>query len=518
MKISIFKKIFLFLSITIHFSVFSITNKTFFMPRPIGQDAVFQNISDLYFIDSSEKSKDYVPVDKNNILFTKIEPEHLISPIFNLTNILFYEESTNGKDLAKYFFPNDKTELVIKGYAVPGSKDIAAEWLRIASSAGNRNDENNYLFQSKISVSPRQTRFGNIIKLHKRLDCINKKLWFQVFFPIIQVETNAHLNEYDKQNERIDGKWDFPEPYNAAGALNSPLMLYGKITNHTQKLSGLAEIDLKFGFKLIKELSIYAKCVFPTSFKPKSEYLFEPILGNGGHWGLGLGANLNLKISEDFNFLSNFDYVYLFKNNEKRSFDLISSGPWSRYLLATNGSVRQRPLPLINFLTQDLDVTPGSSLSWTGAVNYHQDSFNLEAGYSFWFKEQEKVNLKYAWKEKIGIAYFEEGSAFDFDASYEGSYLNAGVRNPEISSPLIIPDPYPFLAVPRIDYIESSDFDLVSAKHLQTVSHKFYLALGFDGKWEDAFFQGKLGCSYEFGINNKSLDLWGLWGQVSLYF
>lgn len=487
-----FAKIFFALIFGIYFSATAVTNKTFFMPRAIGQDAVLQNVSDLYMINKKEK-------------------ESTSKPLFNLTNIFFYDESTNRESLGRYFSINNHHDLKVKGYATTGEKDIAAEWLRIISD-GDRNNAEDFLFSSKISLSPKQTRFGDIIKLHKRLDFISKYLWVQAYFPIVQVETDANLREWDKEHERAaDDKLDFPEAHNAKKALDTLLFKYGKITDSNHKIAGLADIDLKLGYKILKPLSLYAKLVIPTGYKPKAEYLFEPILGNGGHWGLGCGLNFDLKVIKHFNFLSNLDYVYLFENEEKRSFDLKTNGPWSRYMAGTNTVVQTRPIPLINLLTKDLDVTPGSMLNWVASIHGNYKSFNAELGYNFWYREKEHVKLSHHWNENIGIAVFGDSDPNTFYPWYDNSHPNNNVK---INENMIVPyqDVKPFTA------IDHKNLNIDSAVHPDAMSHKIYLSLGFDAKWHYVAAAMNFAGSYELADSNKALEMWSIWWQTSLYF
>ncbi len=136
---------------------------------------------------------------------------HIKSPgHFTISNNIFYEESTKSSDLAKYFFPNNKTELVVKGLGngvadeIVTGADIAAEWLNIASAEDPDtpypDDNDNYTFSSKIKISPTFKQFGTTFLFHKK---ITKYFFLSAYFPFVQVETNMRLTEYDKQNERI---------------------------------------------------------------------------------------------------------------------------------------------------------------------------------------------------------------------------------------------------------------------------------------------------------------------------
>jgi hypothetical protein len=154
------------------------TGKSFFKPRAVGQEAVLQYSMTQNFNMHNEKA-----------------------PHFNLSGVGFYQESRQEGKLARYFFPNNKTELVIKGATAGGAApDISATWLQIAGLDPNTPDLELYLnaFQSTISIKPELKRFGGALQFFKYLGC--DKFWFSAFLTVVQVETNAHLRESNITN------------------------------------------------------------------------------------------------------------------------------------------------------------------------------------------------------------------------------------------------------------------------------------------------------------------------------
>ncbi|MBD3232004.1 hypothetical protein GF322_05105 [Candidatus Dependentiae bacterium] len=481
-------------------SLCAVTNKTFFKPRPIGQDTILQNAMTNYYI-------------------------HHIDSFghFTISNNIFYEESTDSSDLARYFFPNNKTELVVKGLGngvdadgnVTGA-DIAAEWLNIASNREPDdpypNDNNNYTFSSKIKVSPKFKQFGTTFFLHKK---ISKYFFLSAYFPFVQVETNMRLQEYDKENERIPAdvnRENLNTIHNAYEGFNNPLMKYGKIGNYWKHLAGLADIKFEAGANLkIKknhQLDIFANVTIPTSHTPKAEYVFEPLIGNAGHWGLGCGLNLDLKLFKKLNFINKLDYLYLLQETEKRSFDLISNGPFSRYMLATNNKVSDRPIPLINYLTKDVDVTPGSSISWLASLHYAHRSFDFEIGYNFFYRQEEDVSLKHPWEEEIGIAVYLDNNLEAFLTSYNEVHPN--YNQTSINSSIAVDAAAPFAV------IEASNINVSSSKHPSVCTNKLYGTIGYRLNWNDNILGFNIGGSYEIASSNKLLSLWQIWFGTNL--
>ena len=505
------------LSISLFFiysSVFAIqsNSQTIFKPKSINLDAVMHNAMTTHLINEQIPYERNFP-SNNELELNKSENK------FSIISNFFYEESTNSSDLARYFFPNNKTELVIKGQGavynrvddnnnkISETPDIFAEWLQIASDSYTEEPypapENDYKFSSKIKLNPEFKRFGWTLKLHKQL---SDQIWIEGNFPFIQVETNAKLEEYDKQNERTPDKIekDFLNTiHNAIEAFNNPLMKYGKITNQLQKLAGLSDINFKIGYSFKSDfdhtLNVYSSLIFPTSYKPICEYMFEPIIGNSGHFGLGAGINLDFQISSNINFFNMIDYKYLFKNNEKRSFDLTSNGQWSRYLAATNKIINDRPIPLINFLTKEFDITPGSVANFLSSIHYINKSFHLEFGYNFYFQQKEKIKLKYEWEEDIGIALWTSNNLATFDTE-KNSNPKASINSImvlEYDTDIYIP-------------ISKKNFNLSSASHPSKISNQFYTSLGME--YDNTTIS--IGGSYQVSSGNTSLSSYKLWLQI----
>src|SRR6185436_1681238 len=78
----------------------------------------------------------------------------------------------------------------------------------------------------------------------------------------------------------------------------------------------------------------------PTGNKPEGEFLFEPIVGNGHHWTLGVGFNAHAMLWRSecddscFGFYLDANITHLFSTCQRRAFDLCTPGANSRYMLA----------------------------------------------------------------------------------------------------------------------------------------------------------------------------------------
>ena len=500
-------------------------NKTFLKFGSTGQDQVLQKNMTSYFIHENklkhDKKAPYSPNEMKN--------KYAYNNFFISTSV-FYMQSDNSTALAKYFFPNGKTELTVKGYGavfdendnqISSSPDIFAEWLGIPSSE-EMDAPTKHTFSSKIKISPKMEKIGTTIHIHK---VIAKSFWISLFFPFEEVKTSTNLQEYDiTKNRNISkepesGSLYFEEPLTATEAFVHPLMKYGKIDNKTHRLSGLADINLKAGFtkKYNNKITFdfYANVIFPTSHKPTAEYLFEPIIGNAKHWGTGFGSNLNVNLNEKLTFISSFDYQYFFRNEEKRSFDLKQNGPWSRYMAATLNLPRTRPERLINYLTLDADVTPGSVTNFLFAIHGKTGSFNLEIGTNVESRSTEKVRFKKEIEKNVGIAWYNEDEAdsllYEFDDPKQVfQFTNS---NGKINNSMTINKDN---ADSHFVSIKNSDINISSATSQNSLLLKLYSTFGVHGKLNKKPFLLNIGGNYNIPANRKELESWNIWGQINI--
>ncbi len=502
------------------------TNKSFIFQNTKGQEFIFNEIQLNSFIlkDKIKKNKKIAKMQalkgkKNSAKISKFALDD-----FFVSNSAFYEESCSSGDLSNYFMIDGKSELVIKGYNAAGSRDIYAEWLGIPSSDHMDGDEQDYphhTFSSKISMAPEMKRWGVNYFVQKKL---RDNFWFSILVPFVNVATNARLSEYEISGQRPEtlmpildsgarGVLFFEEPLNVTQALSHPLMKYGKIDNKKHQKAGLADITLRLGLnKMYKKclLDLYTQLVVPTGDKPTAEYLFEPIVGNGHHFAAGAGAKFSAKY-KNFTLMSDFDYLYLFQSSEKRSFDL-NNGPWSRYMAATTGLPRTRPQRLINYLTKDLYVTPGSYANALFAADFNRDKIHLQFGVNIEAKANEKVYLKEGFNDYVGIAFYDIDAPQSMIISGQDTY-NLTYHNAKINNSMIVTS-----ADSSFINIKESDLNLDSAKSLNQLSVNPFVSIGFDGTLDSHPYNVSFGTFYKSNSNNKSIGSWGLWlnGSISI--
>ena len=202
---------------------------------------------------------------------------------------------------------------------------------------------------------------------------------------------------------------------------------------------------------------------------------------------------------------------YLFKNTQRRSFDL-KNNPWSRYLEVYQNyaaAAADTRTPGINTLTRDVKVTPRFSHNLTAAAVFTSGGFQGEIGTNIFCRQAECVKLSCPW------ATGENAPALAGDG--------VSTVNPfqTISHDVLVQ--CSAQPVDQADYdkysIKACDLDLRSASHPAILSYMLHGALGY--RWDDREYPIHLngGASYEFADKvNTILNRWTIWAKVGFAF
>ena len=201
------------------------------------------------------------------------------------------------------------------------------------------------LFRSVISIRPQTSAVGAGFYLRKAF-CMNEDqsrgFFTSISFPVVRVSNDLNFQE-DIINDGGGGLFTADENVveNMTEAFNQPEWQFGKITRFARKKTGVADIEFKIGYEWIQQepfhIESYLGILIPTGNKPSGEFLFEPIVGQGRHWGMLFGNSLGIEIwsNEATERSLRIEYAghtqYLFRNTQCRSIDLFCK-PWSRYI------------------------------------------------------------------------------------------------------------------------------------------------------------------------------------------
>lgn len=444
--------------------------------------------------------------------------------------------STNRQNQAEYFLPGGKQNIII---AQNNTSDVSSPWLELLRPM-------NSPYVSSLTLAPKRTVIGGALRLvfgaYKLIedDCWYKNIWATVFIPIQQVRHSTGIKESIATGS---GTSLFsPGIHDAIDALNNPAWNYGKISPNTRTKAGIDDISVKLGWDAVTQerghVAFYSQFFIPTGKGTKAHYLFEPLVGSD-HWGIGGGLNADMAVWQNdcASVYLMFDarYAYFLKHKEWRSIDLFN-GDWSRYLLVATPTAQTTPLPGINYMTQHVSVTPRSMFEAWAALSFATEKWDIELGYDFWIRAQEKIRLKDIPNLGVGI--------FDFGANPDAGICVISAHCAKICAAIpsqpngpIHDDTFTPLqnseAVNKQGTTKASScntarcstaaqcsyLNLDSAAHPRALSSMVYAAISRECCFGDGHITViGVGGSYEIAHRNSALSQYGVWFKTAINF
>ena len=298
---------------------------------------------------------------------------------------------------------------------------------------------------------------------------------------------------------------------------------YAKIDGASHSSTGIADVEVMLGytfwFKNRIRKDFHISMIIPTGKTPKGEYLFEPVHGNGHHWGVGVGFDACLTLwdckdaDKSIELLVVGKYKYLFEGREKRTLDFEWAYPGPTDLNAAlyynlGGQAGQNKVfPLVNVLTQDIRVIPGSHFDGIVALACNIGKFTFDIGYNVFYKEQERVSLRFPWENDTyavaATAYQTDANAFQTLYNPGGAFQSAyGGANSEVQDKNVA--------------IQNTHLDLSSVTSPYQVTHKIYGGLGYEWYKMKYPIMISAGGSYEYSSRNAALEGWAIWAKGGL--
>jgi hypothetical protein len=401
---------------------------TFFNPRSISRDAardlvgwenyINKNITDKSVYGTLSITPEWTQTFRSNRMTSCLFGDSLIENSFVSSNEIVFNRKKSPV-------------LKISGSQVNnrGPKDLLADYFYLPSD-----------FESIIHFRPVIDNFIIDFGFYLGLDAWAKGLYFWLHAPfahtrwdlnidetIINVGVNNYASGYFAPStiERGILLENFTDFINGKTLPNVDDIAFQelKFAQMSQKRlikSRVAEIRTAVGWNFFAEdhyhVGFNGQLAFPTGLRPKSKFLFEPIVGNGHFWELGVG------LSSHYTFWRNEDYTrhcmlytdinitHLFTTRQARTFDLISAGPLSRYMLATEmtspainlrGNTGAIPsaqfnneyLPVANITTLNVDVDITLQADIVLMFNYTSGNVSYDFGYNYWARSKENITL-----------------------------------------------------------------------------------------------------------------------------
>ena len=262
-------------------------------------------------------------------------------------------------------------------------------------------------------------------------------------------------------------------------------MAFGKVCGSQSKW-GLSDLLIILGYDIVSREHGYAglnlRVAAPTGNRPKSIVLFEPLIGNGKHWELGLGFSGRVLIWEkdgdqELSFFANANFTHLFKARQTRSFDFCENGFGSRYILLKEFDADENYtgnlIPAINKTTLCCKVSVDIQFELLAMFGYTYKGFVFDAGYNAWIRSKERISLReciadrtYALKgiQDVVTGVGELSPLTQSTATLHGNAFSEQAVVVDSNSPV---------------FISTNDLDLRSAASPMVLTHKLFANIGY---------------------------------------
>lgn len=392
-----------------------------------------------------------------------------------------------------------------------------------------------------------------------------KQWYFSIHAPVVRTKASFHINESIAQCDLVNNP--YPALYMAEGEVSpaytswqramaggrsygdvEPLK-FGKISCSGLSQTKLSDIQCILGYDLVKQENGHAgfnlRMGIPTGTRPDSEFLFEPIVGNGHHWELGLGFDGKGLIWEREGTQQTYLYfalnaVHLFKTKQRRSFDFFNnsidvqtgcpqSGFGSRYILVkefnADGLYDGTVLPAINVSTLCCEVWNSIQFDIALMFAYQQPGFGFDIGYNIFVRSREKICLNTAQFPVNKYAFKGVQNAFNPTSTQSNATIDGNVLQIALANVQTLPEQQALLADPNPPvFIQPSDLNENSAASPLVLTNKifwyFYATLETQRSCRLSAYYG-LGGEVEFeGFrpkweqpNKDAIAQWGIWAK-----
>lgn len=491
---------------------FSKTNKTFLATRP-------QNF--------------YLPIELSLFATQKYSlriPKH--RSILEVAP--FYTTSFNN--INQYFLYDNKRALKVgQGTNI----DVDNQYLKFNETSAEN-------LSGTIKIKPKVQTFGFFINYFIKLDDFIKRASVEILSYVCRTSTNPNFKVNNSKESSIQDKTiqDYFKgepmlqlPENLEGTpemlrdLQDPLT-NGKMNGSVHD-SGLADITLKLSYDIMQEHDFVFRLstiiLVPTNNGSKSEFLFEPRIGDANHWGLGLGFSGKKNIFEKCEYkvldlIYDARILYLFNAYEERILGLKNvEGKilnWSQYLLL--GEVGfPKVIPAANALTQNVKVFPGAIFEGAVMLSYQQGAFLLNCGYDMWLRQKEKVKIKDKWNNQkyglVGSNYADDIIEFANEDTDIRDLSLFQLDNTNLTDTIKEMNPSGATAAEQ-GFITKSQITKNVAQTPGLFSNMFFIALGYKKEIKNNIVAIGVGASIELAYNKNSLSQSAIWVKSAISF
>lgn len=335
----------------------------------------------------------------------------------------------------------------------PDLLDDTPRFIQIAGSQVGNRDETDWLadyfglptdFQSKLTFSPHVENVIVDTDFYFGFDQYLEGLYFRFHVPFVytrwdlqfvEIDIQEGVNDYDPgyfgptavpRAQLLDNFTAF-----AAGRvpnLNDPITFIplqnARIPTHKKTRTGVSEIQAAFGWNFLQaddhHFGLNLRTAFPTGNRPEGKFLFEPLVGNGHFWELGLGMTSHVLLYIDectcrsMGAYFDANVTTRFATRQRRTFDL-EGKPLSRYMLAQKlgtpvenlflntapgtaansvaptAQFQNTYVPVADLTTFDVNVSIPGIVDATIMLDIAGGNWNFDLGYNFWARTCENI-------------------------------------------------------------------------------------------------------------------------------
>lgn len=483
------------------------SKKTFMMPRPVGQNKTMEF--------SPWDLELYALTDKNKCLHGRFQ----VTP--------FYQASTNRADVGEYFgIGNGKNSFTVGArYNFNAASLTPSGQLPINTFVTNPtevdgallsgNDTVNQFFNGTVTFNPSQEIVGARVDMEYSHNP-QSGFYVNVAVPFVSVTNNMNMTIANNQPIQIAiasttpflptgpsftladffaGNVTIPASIDPADR-RDPL-IKSKIAGKTTQ-GGVADLDLTVGYRHnccgTRHYAANIRFTLPTGNQPNGCNLFEPVVGNGQHVGLGAGVDAGFQVwnSADTRIWleGGLQFKYLFEHQEVRmlgvkGFNVVP--PLAQYCLMSTvqgASTQGTPLfPAANQLTRAVNVTPGCHVDALVDLSFQMKNVVFDVGYNLYWREKESVSVRNWEDNTYGIL----DNTILTSAEEDGDdFLNDA-------------------------FVNRANLDTSVAQTPSQLSNKIHAGAMYRSTWGDWPTNLGIGASYEVANTNAVLNQYAVW-------
>ena len=441
-----------------------------------------------------------------------------------------FERSFTSPRIAEYFF--NSNEIRITGSLVPNrnNNDFLADYFGLSPS-----------FESSVAMNPSIESALVDFDLY-----LSYNPWYiRIHAPACWSRWHYRLDECIANN---GSSTPFPALYMANGTVQEPVNSFTQaicghrtwgdvqtgLTNSVicgpHSVSGLADLRMFLGWHIIRDeryyLGLNIIAAAPTGSHINSRLFFEPIVGNGRHWevGVGLDGRVLAWEAEGDHTLSLYGTVHattLCRSTQRRSFDFCKNGFASRYLLLKqfddNGQYDGTLIPASSVTTLPCHVWSAGQFDIVAMLGYLTSGLEVDFGYNAWIRTREHITIRGTIPEnRYGI----KGIQNVVDSL--GNPNNLTQSNATIYGNELTVQEQAETADPNSPvFIRTGDLNRYSAAATSAFTHKFFAHIGYAwtkycsvnpylGIGGEVEFEG-IAPEHNRQSNNNTVAQWGIW-------